>query len=92
MCNCKKEFEEKISEHIKKTLPEGYEGFGGNLKGYGLGINTETNSFVLRFQIPFEGLVMVPRKAGGLKKKPIKTFVVALFCPFCGKPCNNGGE
>lgn len=83
-CDCKKQLEQKVSEHIKESLPEGFTGFSASLEGYGLGINEETNSFTLRFTVPYTGHAMVTTKSGAQKKHRIKTFITASFCPFCG--------
>lgn len=86
-CECKKDFQQKIEDHVKKGLPEGYENYSANLEGYGLGI-TDDNCFVTRFMIQYSGKVMIPKKGGGLKSKSIKTFITASYCPFCGKEAN----
>lgn len=84
-CECKKVLEAKLEEHVKKALPEGFERHRADLEGFGLGIVGD--SMVLQLAIPYTGDVLVPKKAGGLKKQKINTFVVASYCPFCGTKC-----
>jgi len=48
----------------------------------------ENNSLVTRFMVQYSGSVMIPKKGGGMKKKSIKTFIAASYCPFCGKETN----
>jgi len=33
-CECKKEFQQKIEDHVKQKLPEGHETYSANLEGY----------------------------------------------------------
>jgi hypothetical protein len=83
-CECKKDYEAKISENLKGNLPEGSTEFTGELDCYGLGID-DHNNFVTALMIPFKGSVMVPKNSGGMKKQKVQTFLKASFCPFCGK-------
>lgn len=90
-CNCKDEFTAILETHFKTTLPEGHRDFNASLEGYGLGMDVTKNAFVSHFRIPYTGSVMVPKKSGGMKKQVIKSFIVALYCPFCGKPQSDEG-
>ena len=86
-CECRKNLEAKLRDHVAAQLPEGHEGFYAKLEGYGFGIDKETMAMTSILMIPYKGEVMVPKKTGGgMKKQKINTSVRARFCPFCGKP------
>ncbi|WP_445621309.1 hypothetical protein ACUN8C_05745 [Kushneria sp. Sum13] len=80
-CDCRKEFEEKIADVLKKDLPEGWERFDANLNGYVLAMP----SLEERLTIRYEGEVYVPKKAGGLKRQKVSTSIQVRYCPFCGE-------
>jgi len=84
-CECRKDLEAKLRNHVTAQLPEGHEGFDAELECYGFGIDQETMSMTSIMIIPYKGEVMVPKKTGGgMKRQKINTSVRARFCPFCG--------
>jgi hypothetical protein len=83
-CDCQTKVAEKLAEHVKAKLPEGFKDFDAKLKGYGFAM--AGNQLMSPFMISYQGEAWVPKKNGdGLKRQKIDTFVTANFCPFCGK-------
>ena len=82
-CECRNEVEAKVRERIEATLPEGFADYHARLDSYGFAMMG--NQMTTRLMIPYQGEVMVPKKAGGMKKQKIKMSVAATYCPFCGK-------
>ena len=84
-CDCQTKVAEKLAEHVKAKLPEGFKDFDAKLQGYGFAM--VGNQLMSPFMISYQGEAWVPKKnpANGMKRQKIDTFVTANFCPFCGK-------
>ena len=83
-CNCREELESAVRDHVKKTLPDGFQDYDASLQGYGFAM--AGNQLTSPFFIEYKGEVQVPKKGGdGMKKQKINTKVAAKYCPFCGE-------
>ncbi len=83
-CDCQTKVADKLAEHAKAKLPEGFKDFDAKLQGYGFAM--AGNQLTSPFMIKLLGEAWVPKKNGdGFKRQKIDTFVAANFCPFCGK-------
>ncbi|WP_062359834.1 hypothetical protein [Vreelandella aquamarina] len=84
-CDCQTKVAEKLAEHVKAKLPEGFKDFDAKLQGYGFTLTGNQMSSPL--MIGYQGEVWVPKKdpTKGMKRQKIDTFVTANLCPFCGK-------
>lgn len=86
MCDCYSDTKKKLAEHFAAKMPAGSEKLEFEIQGYLFGI---TDSGVThRSSNAVKGSYMAPKKAGGMKRVTVNTFIRASFCPFCGESYN----
>lgn len=83
-CDCRKDLEQRLAEHLKQDLPEGFRDFSASLQGYGLILSSPVEE---RLSVNYLGEVWVPKKdsSKGHKRQKIDVNITASYCPFCGK-------
>lgn len=85
MCDCRKVYEEKLLLMFQKKHPDATD-MKAEIGGYQFGYSN--NELTMKPSMPVAVSMSIPKKSGGRTNKKHKTFIVASFCPFCGKPTN----
>ncbi len=81
-CDCYSTVKEKLTTHIAESAPAGHGPIDVQVKGYLFGLSDEGVTHRSSNEVAYS--YTAPKKTGGEKRVSKKTFVRAVFCPFCG--------
>ncbi len=90
-CTCINDAVQMVTEQITENMP-GAGPFYMRASGSNLCFNLGTGRAELRYCVEVTGHYMAPKKAGGMKRVNKTVWVVANYCPLCGKEAASAEE